>query len=92
MPDAGEGTKDANDSSVGRRTSMKSELKIIPIRHRLPAVVEVPEEVLPATTAPGRSGKKRDQMIQRLYMTIAALVALCMIQWIAIYLMLPSVF
>ena len=68
------------------------ELNVIPIRCQLPAVVEVPEEFLPATTDPGPVRKKRDQTIQRLYMTIAALVALCMIQWIAIYLMLPSVF
>ena len=68
------------------------ELKIIPIRHRLPAVVEVPEEVLPATTDPGPVRKKRDQTIRRSYITIAALVALCMIQWVAIYLMLPSAF
>ncbi len=74
-----------------RRTSMK-ELNVIPIRHRFPAVVEVPEEVLPATTDPGPVRKKRDQTIRRLYITVAALVALCMIQWVAIYLMLPSVF
>lgn len=73
-------------------TTNQSELKIIPIGHRFPAVVEVPEEVLPATTDPGPVRKKRDQTIRRLYITIAALVALCMIQWIAIYLMLPSVF
>lgn len=73
-------------------TTNQSELKIIPIGHRLPAVVEVPEEVLPATTDPGPIRKKRDQTIRRLYITIAALVALCMIQWVAIYLMLPSVF
>lgn len=68
------------------------ELNVIPIGHRFPAVVEAPEEVLPATTAPGPVRKKRDQTIRRLYITIAALVALCMIQWVAIYLMLPSVF
>ena len=68
------------------------ELNVIPIGHRLPAVVEVPEEVLPATIDPGPVRKRRDQTIRRLYITIAALVALCMIQWVAIYLMLPSVF
>ena len=68
------------------------ELNVIPIRHRFPAVVEVPEEVLPATTDPGPVRKERDQTIRRLYITVAALVALCMIQWVAIYLMLPSVF
>ena len=73
-------------------TTNQSELKIIPIRHRFPAVVEVPEEFLPATTDPGPVRKKRNQTIRRLYITIAALVVLCMIQWVAIYLMLPSVF
>ena len=91
MQDAGESAKNAHDSSVERRTSMK-ELNVIPIRCQLPAVIEAPEEVLPATTDPGPVRKKRNQMIQRLYITIAALVALCMIQWVAIYLMLPSVF
>ena len=72
-------------------TTNQPELKIIPIRHRFPAVVEVPEEFLPATTDPGPVRKKRNQTIRRLYITIAALVALCRIQWVAIYLMLPSV-
>lgn len=91
MQDAGESAKNAHDSSVERRTSMK-ELNVIPIRCQLPAVIEAPEEVWPKKTDSRPIREKRDQTIQRLYMTIAALVALCMIQWVAIYLMLPSVF
>ncbi|HIZ82043.1 MAG TPA: hypothetical protein H9722_08155 [Candidatus Mediterraneibacter pullistercoris] len=68
------------------------ELNVLPIGHPFPVVIEAPEEVCPKKTESRPIREKRDQTIRRLYITIAALVALCMIQWVAIYLMLPSVF
>ena len=73
-------------------TTNQPELKIIPIRHRFPAVIEAPEEARAATANPQPARKKRDRAIRRLHIIISALAALCVIQWVAIYLMLPGVF
>ena len=74
-----------------RRTSMK-ELNVIPIGHQLPAVAEAAEEARAVAANPQPIRKKRDKTIRRLYIIISALAALCVIQWVAIYLMLPGVF
>ena len=71
---------------------MKGELKMIPLWHQLPAVIEAPEEARAATANPQPARKKRDRAIRRLHIIISALAALCVIQWVAIYLMLPGVF
>lgn len=68
------------------------ELNVIPIRHRFPAVAEAAEEARAVAANPQPIRKKRDKTIRRLYIIISALAALCVIQWVAIYLMLPGVF
>lgn len=66
---------------------VQSVLEIIPVtRRNLPAPVETER------TDPKPIRKKRNRAVRGWAILSGALMALCTIQWIAIYLMLPSVF
>lgn len=66
-------------------TPGRSMLEMIPIDRELPAVI-------PEKKDPKPIREKRDRAVRRWAILSGALMLLCTIQWVAIYLMLPSVF
>ena len=60
------------------------ELLVIPVDRALPAVI-------PKRKNPEPIRKKRNRAVRGWAILSGALMVLCMVQWVAIYLMLPSV-
>ena len=67
-------------------TPVQPMLEIIPANRNLPAPVKMEKK------DPKPIRKKRNRAVRGWAILSGALMALCTIQWIAIYLMLPSVF
>lgn len=63
------------------------QLQLIPVNRNLPAPIELEKRKDPKPIR-----KKRNRAVRGWAILSGALMALCMIQWVAIYLMLPSVF
>ena len=63
------------------------ELSMIPVNRETP-----PAETRPEKKDPKPIRQKRDRTIRRWALVCAGLLAVCILQWIAIWLMLPSVF
>lgn len=61
------------------------EIKMIPVWRDLPEVMTKRMELKP-------NYKRKNRLSRGWSIFIGALISLCMIQWVAIYLMLPSVF
>lgn len=62
------------------------ELLVIPVDRNLPAPVKMEKK------DPKPIRKKRNRAVRGWAILSGALMVLCMVQWVAIYLMLPSVF
>ena len=72
--------------------SNMKELNVIPIGRQLPAVIEVPEAVRTEKTDPRPIRKNRDHAIRNWAILSGIETVVIIVQWVAIYLMLPSIF
>lgn len=65
---------------------VSKELSMIPVKR------ETPAEIRPEKKDPKPIRQKRGWTSRRWALVCAGLTAVCMLQWVAIWLMLPSVF